>query len=171
MKNTEDYFPLIDATLRKLEKRSSKAFGLELDSLRIGVYYNLSSARILGMFIVKEGVAIFRFNKKVILKAGEKKYLEVVIHEFAHLVVHRLYKNAEPHGKEWKSVMDILGAKEASYTTSLLSKYVEIAYASKLKKIKCKCLDGIYTTGIRKANNIINRKAKCSNCGSKFKEI
>jgi len=105
------------------------------------------------------------------MAAGEKKYLNVVTHEFAHLVVYEKYSQAAPHGKEWQRVMQIFGATEASYKTTSLSKYLKKAYSNKLKKIKCKCHKGEYTLGITKANNLLKRNAKCIKCGSKFKEL
>jgi len=171
MSKKKDNFKIIEDHIWKLKEKAIKEFHLDETSLDIDIYYNLNSIRVLGMFVVKDGVKSFRFNKKVIVAAGEKKYLDVVTHEFAHLVVYEKYFQAAPHGKEWQKVMQIFGAAETSYKTTSLSKYLKKAYSDKLKKIKCKCHKGKYTLGIVKADNLLKRNAKCVKCGSKFKEV
>lgn len=169
--NKDLEFLKIFAHLKNLRKIAKKEFSLKKKDLKISVHFNLNSISVLGMFRIQKGEESFRFNRKIIIEAGEDKYLDVVTHEFAHLVVYRLYgRTVESHGPEWESVMKKLGADDASRYNTSLSDAMKEAYKDQLMEIKCKCSNVVYSVGIRRGNNILNRKSICVNCNSKFRK-
>ena len=63
----------------------------------------------------KAGVAYLqtnqiRFNPVLLQENGEQFIRQVVPHELAHLLVFQLFGRVQPHGKEWKMMMEtVLG--------------------------------------------------------------
>lgn len=66
-----------------------------------------------GMFVVKNKQQYLRFNPFIFSKFFEDSLNNTVPHEVAHYISHQLFglRNIRPHGKEWKSIMQVLGAR------------------------------------------------------------
>ena len=63
---------------------------------------------------VKAGVAhinlgVVDFNIKMALANGNKFLFDTPAHEVAHILARQKYGNIQPHGREWKHVMILLG--------------------------------------------------------------
>lgn len=65
-----------------------------------------------GMYRVRGGERLIRYNPYIFAKYFENNLAVTVPHEVAHYVTDRLHglRNVRPHGREWKAVMDALGA-------------------------------------------------------------
>ena len=71
------------------------------------------TGRTSGMYVLKNRQKYFRFNPFIFAKYFEDGLATTVPHEVAHYVSDILYgiKNIRPHGKEWQSIMQVLGVK------------------------------------------------------------
>lgn len=128
--------------------------------------FDFSSIRILGCYSHHEKTIYL--NKKI-AELNQKKFKKVLIHEFAHFITTHLFPEAQPHGREWKSIMIKLGessprAKDSSFSTELQS-----AYKTSFIAFKCNCQEHLLKK--IKANRIIRKEIKCSclKCGGRLK--
>jgi len=66
-----------------------------------------------GMYVVRNTQQYLRFNPFIFSKFFEDSLNNTVPHEVAHYVSHELFgiKNIRPHGKQWKAIMNTLGAE------------------------------------------------------------
>lgn len=64
-----------------------------------------------GMYRVKAGQRVIRYNPYVFAKYYDDNFSETIPHEVAHYVTDVLYglRRIRPHGSEWKSVMQVFG--------------------------------------------------------------
>lgn len=76
----------------------------------IPVLFDLTG-RAAGMYRVKAGQRVIRYNPYVFSKYFENNLSETVPHEVAHYVTDILHglRKTRPHGSEWKSVMQVFG--------------------------------------------------------------
>lgn len=51
------------------------------------------------------------FNPVLLIENEDDFISQTVPHEIAHLIARKLWSNIKPHGREWKLVMTIFGAK------------------------------------------------------------
>lgn len=84
----------------------------------IPVLFDLTG-RAAGMYRVKAGQRVIRYNPYVFSKYFDDNFSETIPHEVAHYVTDILYglKKIRPHGSEWKSVMQVFGV-EANRTAN-----------------------------------------------------
>ncbi len=68
--------------------------------------------RAAGMYQVQRGQRRIRYNPYIFARYFDDNLAVTVPHEVAHYVTDLLYglRNVRPHGPEWKSVMQVLGA-------------------------------------------------------------
>ena len=76
----------------------------------IPVLFDLTG-RAAGMYRIKAGQRVIRYNPYVFAKYFDDKFSETSPHEVAHYITDMLYgfKKTRPHGNEWKSVMQVFG--------------------------------------------------------------
>lgn len=118
-----------------------------------------------GMYVVKNHQQYLRFNPFIFSKFFEDSLENTVPHEAAHYVAHVLFgiKNIRPHGKEWKSIMRMLGAEPrvtGDYDLSGISVKKQRRF-----DYDCDCMSHQLTT-IRH-NKVLQQKAYyiCRKCG------
>ena len=172
MSNEE--YPKIKKHIKKLRKMSMKRFGLTKKDLKCGISFGLDSTRTLGKFRPGgNGVKrTFIFNKKIVDMAGEKKYLEIVTHEYAHLLTRVLMgrKRVQPHGYEWKSAMRSLGETDPRATTPNFIKELHAVNPKGRVEVSCGC-------GFKSVTNIIAKRMRegtnytCGSCKQRLKEV
>lgn len=77
----------------------------------IPVLFDLAG-RAAGMYRVKRREAVIRYNPYIFARHFEHGLSTTVPHEVAHYITDRLYGIARvaPHGREWRTVMQALGA-------------------------------------------------------------
>ncbi len=82
----------------------------------VHVNFNLMGSSA-GMFQVKKGASLIRYNPWLFAKYFEENLAATVPHEVAHYVVHCLHglHRVKPHGPEWRAVMAAFDA-DASVT-------------------------------------------------------
>jgi SprT protein len=90
--------------------RASKIFDTEFKI--IPVRFDLRG-RSAGMYRVKNSRRHIRYNPYLFAKYFDDNLADTVPHEVAHYICDRLYglRYIRPHGIEWKSVMEALGAR------------------------------------------------------------
>ena len=73
--------------------------------------------RAAGMYKVKKSQRMIRYNPYIFGKYFSENLSSTVPHEVAHYIVDVLYgmRKTQPHGKEWKSIMNMFNA-DASVT-------------------------------------------------------
>jgi SprT protein len=78
----------------------------------IPVFFDLRG-RAAGMYRVARREAIIRYNPYIFARYFEHGLQATVPHEVAHYITDRLYglAHVRPHGKEWRGVMQALGAE------------------------------------------------------------
>jgi SprT protein len=71
------------------------------------------TGRSAGMYRLQRGQPQIRYNPYIFSKYFEDNLANTVPHEVAHFIVNALYghRKVRPHGVEWRSVMQRLGAK------------------------------------------------------------
>ena len=112
----------------------------------------------------KAGVAYLqtnqiRFNPVLLQENGEQFIRQVVPHELAHLLVFQLFGRVQPHGKEWKMMMEaVLGVAAETYHC------FDVASVEKQFTYQCDCQ--IHQLSIRRHNAILKgqRTYLCRQC-------
>lgn len=146
--------------LLKMDEIAIEKFKIKIPNY--SVKFDLKSERTVGMFYFKKDGIGLRFHGELLNEVGFKKYKEVIIHEYAHLINFVINKGSVmPHGKEWKQIMNLLGVEKPRATT--------ISFINELlTEAKCKCSKHYLTKSkVQKINNGI--KLRCYNCGKKIK--
>ena len=138
------------------------------------ISYDLESSRSIGLFSISED-KIF-LNKHLLIEFGDVYIENVLVHEFCHSVIFKIYphqinikngKKIMPHGKEFKSVCVLFG-NEGKATTSLFknSQFLKNSKRKKQKKYShsCQCrnhiVSGIKHNRMLKGNNYICKHCK-----------
>jgi len=133
----------------------------------IPVLFDLSG-KAAGMYRVKAGQRVIRYNPYVFSKYFDDNFKETVPHEVAHYVTDVLFglKKIRPHGNEWKSVMAVFGVaanRTANYDLSGLPvrNYQKFIYS-------CGCQNFELTS--RRHNKILRGSGHylCRDCGSQL---
>jgi len=147
IKSAEDYF--------------SRSFPI------IPVLFDLSG-KSAGMYRVKAGQRVIRYNPYVFSKYFDDNFSETIPHEVAHYITDVLFglKRIRPHGNEWKSVMQVFGVaanRTANYDLSGLPvrNYKKFIY-------HCGCQN--YELTSRRHNKILRGSGQylCRDCGGKL---
>ena len=121
-----------------------------------------------GMYRVKAGQRVIRYNPYVFAKYFDDNINETIPHEVAHYVTDVLYGlgKIRPHGDEWKSVMQLFGVsakRTANYDLTGLPRrqYRTFVY-------HCGCQD--YELTSRRHNKILRGQGHylCRDCGGKL---
>lgn len=133
----------------------------------IPILFDLTG-RALGMYRIKAGQRVIRYNPYVFAKYFTDNFNETIPHEVAHYVTDELYglKKIKPHGNEWKSVMDVFGVaanRTARYDLTGLP-----ARKHQLFVYHCGCQNFELTS--RRHNKIIRGMGHymCKDCGGKL---
>ena len=90
----------------------SRANGLlETTIVDIPVRFDLNG-RAAGMYRVVRGQPTIRYNPYLFAKYFDENYATTIPHEVAHYLTDVVYgyTNVKPHGREWRTVMRMLGA-------------------------------------------------------------
>lgn len=120
---------------------------------------------------VKAGVAYLernevRFNPVLLQENGLDFVNQVVPHELAHILVYQLFGRVQPHGKEWKMMMEtVLGVPAETYHC------FDTASVTKQFAYKCDCQ--IHQLSVRRHNAIV-RDGKvylCKKCKGKLQAV
>ena len=136
----------------------------------IPVLFDLTG-RAAGMYRIKAGQRVIRYNPYVFSKYFDDNFSDTIPHEVAHYVTDILFglKRIRPHGREWKSVMQIFGVaanRTANYDLSGLPmrKHQIFIY-------HCGCQNFELTS--RRHNKIIRGTGHylCRECGSKLRFV
>ncbi|MDH2998918.1 SprT family protein [Pasteurellaceae bacterium LFhippo2] len=121
---------------------------------------------------VKAGVAYLqrneiRFNPTLLAENGTEFIQQVVPHELAHILVYQQFGLVQPHGKEWKMMMEqVLGVPAETYhcfdTTSVQGKTFPYS---------CGCQT--HQLSIRRHNAIVRdgRAYICKKCKQPLKAV
>ena len=110
---TEQQEQIISATETRLYQASTElAHSFE----PIPVLFDLKG-RAAGMYKVNKSQRMIRYNPYIFGRYFSENLSTTVPHEVAHYIVDVLYglRKTQPHGKEWKSIMDLFNA-DASVT-------------------------------------------------------
>lgn len=157
--------------LKKLEEIS------KLNNLKIPKYkvlFDLKSTKTLGQWKKINNSITLRFHKPLLDEFGEKYILDVVTHEFAHLIAEANfpYKKIN-HGKEWKMIMYMLGHKNPRASTNNYSNSEFLTKKRLENKVKYRCSCRIHWISKRKHSQIKSKRVEfiCKNCGKKIKKV
>lgn len=120
------------------------------------------------MYVVKRRQRYLRFNPYIFSKYFEDNLATTVPHEVAHYVSDILFgfKNIRPHGKEWRDIMQTLGAAPkvtGNYDLSGIS----VKRQRRFSYI-CDCMTHELTTV--RHNRILNNKSHyfCLKCNGRL---
>lgn len=110
---SEQQSQIISATEAYLEKASTE---LARSFESIPVMFDLKG-RAAGMYKVNRSLRMIRYNPYIFARYFSENLSTTVPHEVAHYIVDVLYglRKTQPHGKEWKSIMNLFDA-DASVT-------------------------------------------------------
>lgn len=108
-----------------------------------------------------------RLNPILLVENGEAFVRQVVPHELAHLLVYQQFGRVQPHGKEWKMIMEQVLNVPADIYHSFSTENVQgstFAY-------RCDCQ--IHQLSIRRHNAILRqqRQYSCRKCKAVLKRI
>lgn len=136
----------------------------------IPVIFDLTG-RAAGMYRVRCGQRVIRYNPYIFAKYYDDNFTETVPHEVAHYVTDVLFglKSIRPHGAEWKSVMQVFGVaanRTANYDLAGVPKRQH-----KLFNYSCGCRTFELTS--RRHNKVVRGTGQyqCLDCGGKLSFI
>ncbi|MFZ0469353.1 MAG: SprT-like domain-containing protein [Thiogranum sp.] len=133
----------------------------------IPVRFDLSG-RAAGMYRVARREAVIRYNPYIFARYFEHGLQVTVPHEVAHYITDRLYgiAHVRPHGREWRAVMQALGAQPRASARFDLSgipqrRHRRFGYA-------CDC--DTHQLSTCRHNRIVAGKARyyCRGCGAEL---
>lgn len=120
---------------------------------------------------LKAGVAYLernevRFNPVLLQENGLEFVNQVVPHELAHILVYQLFGRVQPHGSEWKIMMEsVLGVPAKTYH------YFDTSNVTKQFAYQCHCQTHQLST---RRHNAIVRNGKvylCKKCKGKLQAV
>jgi SprT protein len=156
---------LVIEETQKYLKLASDIFHYQLKP--INVFFDLYGMAS-GMFVVKKGIPIIRYNPHIFAKHFSYSISNTVPHEVAHYVIYSLYglKAVRPHGKEWKDLMLQLGAMPTR--TNALNIDGIPTRQHKRHPYHCNCSEHLISS--RRHNKITDGKAKyfCRACNGEL---
>ena len=145
--------------------KSNKTFGRTFAP--IDIRFDIRG-RCAGQYCVKGGYRYFRYNMDIAKKNGEKVFKTTVVHEIAHYIAKCLHPEyIRPHGKEWKSVMMVLGIHDPKTTHTM-----KCAPARRVKRVpfKCRCTTHMITLNMR--TKIKNGSTRiCKSCKGVLRDV
>lgn len=106
-----------------------------------------------------------RLNPVLLMENQQPFIDQVVPHELAHLLVFRQYGQVQPHGCEWRWVMESVLLEPASRT----HRFEIASVQSKTFPYRCGCQQ--YQLTVRRHNRISRGESeyRCRQCGEKLK--
>ncbi|UOD35322.1 SprT-like domain-containing protein [Deferribacteraceae bacterium V6Fe1] len=163
MKHTLECEKLVKAKLDILENIVKDKFGLTL--LGVKISYDLKGLKA-GLFNPKSDE--IKLNGKLCTEFPERMADEVLVHEVAHFVTNKVFKNSKPHGSEWKHIAMLLGLDKPKATHDMPVKPVR-----QFQRYKYKCRCGIHNITSVRHKRIITKKAKysCKRCGGLLEKV
>lgn len=119
----------------------------------------------------KAGVAYLqqneiRLNPVLLVENGAAFIQQVVPHELAHLLVYQQFGRVQPHGKEWKMMMEqVLGVPAHIYH--------KFSTASVAKKFSYQCNCQTHLLSVRRHNAIQRNQRSyiCRNCNQPLRYL
>jgi len=122
--------------------------------------------RAVGMYRVRCGERLIRYNPYIFAKYFDSNLNETVPHEVAHYVTDRLYGlgNVRSHGFEWKTVMAALGV-DARATARYDLDGIPVR---RQRRFAYRCSCRIHQLTSCRHNRVLRGQAAyhCQNCGS-----
>jgi SprT protein len=167
---------LVENKIKELESIVTKKWGDIIIPKDFVINYDLDSVRALGMVRKSSSKIEMRLNPKLLNEFKELYIDEVVVHEYAHLIVDKLYptgynnayrRKVQSHGREFKNVCSLFGI-EGSATTKLFSKSESLKTTQKSRRTveySCECDTHLVTplmhTKITRGAVYTCKKCKC----------
>jgi len=150
--------------LKILDKRVRKIYDIKI---KYDINIDLESSNTIGRFTNRNSKNSIHFNKKVFKNSPTKKFIEVIVHEYSHMVVYNMYGRVKSHGTQWKSVMRSLGQNNPTPTTNVF-KYIK----KKDSEVMIKCGCGKRYISANRATRMKNgTKYVCRSCSKKLEFI
>lgn len=146
---------------RKLKQKLALAnsfFNKEFDEPTIS--YNVRGAKAGVAYLERNEV---RFNP-VLLQENRAEFIEnVVPHELAHILVYQQFGKVQPHGREWKAMMEkVLGVPAETYHR------FELDSVRETFEYRCGCQTHSLTIRRHKTVQEKGRSYICRKCGQKL---
>ncbi len=152
------------ATLACLQ-RAERLF--RLGHQPIPVLFDLRG-RAAGMYRVARRQAVIRYNPYIFARYFEHGLQTTVPHEVAHYLTDRLYGLAQvrPHGKEWRGVMQALGAEPRATTCFDLSGIP----LRRQRRVAYRCDCSVHQLSTCRHNRVAAGTARyyCRSCGGEL---
>ena len=147
--------------------RSERLFQTSLQYLPVS--FDLKG-RCAGMYRIKNGVKLIRFNPWIFSLHYQQNLYDTVPHEVAHYVVETLFgtRGIKPHGEEWRNVMISLGREPK--TTCDFS--IEGVPTRQLRHFAYRCQCRTHRVSSIRHNRILRGQVYCCKyCGAELKPI
>lgn len=172
LEQTIDIAPISSALQQRVIKKTHSLFITASEYFQhsfpaIPVLFDLSG-KAAGMYRVKAGQRVIRYNPYVFSKYFDDNFKETIPHEVAHYITDEMFglRNIRPHGDEWKSVMSIFGVaanRTANYDLTGLP-------VRNFKKFIYSCGCQNFELTSRRHNKILRGAGSymCQDCGSKL---
>lgn len=155
----------VRATTLEYLQRAEGLYGLAHRPIPVG--FDLLG-RALGVYCVSRRQAVIRYNPYIFSLYFEHGLRTTVPHEVAHYITDRLFglANVRPHGKEWRSVMQALGAEPRARTHLDLSGIP----LRRQRRFTYRCDCAVHQLSSCRHNRIVNSTARyhCRDCGSQL---
>jgi len=143
--------------------------------IKVKIEYNLDSARALGTYSPREKT--INLNYKLLMEYKELYIEDIVVHEFAHAIIHNKYpygtngrKRVMPHGKEFKAVCSWFGI-DGKASTSLFNDNTTMKKVNKQNTITYKCNCQEHELSKVRHNKILRGASyTCKNCRTKLEK-
>lgn len=150
--------------IRRAEVLFNKKFPI------IPVQFDLRGHTI-GMYKYSRHGKVIRYNSLIFAKYFDENCRDTIPHEVAHYIIDMQYggKNVRPHGVQWRSLMDKLGADASRTANYDLSDIPKRVYSTVPYRCGCQA----HQLGIRRHNKVVKRSNRyfCRLCGDILKAV
>ena len=171
---------LVEDKIKELESVVTNRWGDVIVPKDFVIKYDLDSARALGMVVKSHDKTEMRLNPKLLNEFKDVYIDEVVVHEYAHLIVDKLYptgynstyrRKVQSHGREFKNVCSLFGIVGSS-TTKVFAKSESLKSTQKSCRTieySCKC-DTHMVTPLMHKKITLGATYTCKKCKCKLEK-
>jgi len=145
------------------------------DNTTFSLLFDVNSVRVAGWAISKPAkrYMAIRLHRRALEEYGDDFINRTLVHEFAHILQYCNCSNSQPHGREFKMFMRLLGGSTKRCHSYNLRALVPEKVRKTAKTFSYKCQCRTHEISTIRHNRVLSGKATycCANCNSQLVRI